>query len=403
MQLARASADARNARRHRAWTGLAAPSPAASGGSMPSRQRWAGLLAWLGPALAMLAVVGPARADSGLALGSTVFREAGGPLKMTVIVPSAEASVDVVDALGVNAHWTADIVSGASVAVVDATAEDIDAISSATLKDTRHVFGGGLELRGDLTSISAGYSYGFENDYRSHAFDLSARTELYDRNTVLELSYARAFDDVCDSPDAPEAVQKQRLDSSQGCFTDDDEREQRDLNLQTFQAAWTQAWTPHLAMQLKASAQLLNGYQANPYRAVRIGRTAAQEHHPNNRARYAAGLGLRLWVVPLNGSVQVHGRAYRDTWDIRSLSLQAAYEQVILADFRIRVRGRYYVQSGANFYSDDYELRPRGQYFTGDRELSPMRSLLAGIDLTWSAPGGDDGTGLGFLSGLDVS
>ena len=74
---------------------------------------------------------------------------------------------------------------------------------------------------------------------------------------------------------------------------------------------------PILSTQLTATALLLDGFQANPYRAVRIGRAAAQEYHPENRARYAAGLAGRLWIAPLSGAVQPALRVYRDTWDIR--------------------------------------------------------------------------------------
>src|SRR3990172_6130634 len=49
---------------------------------------------------------------------TTAFYESGGPLDMTVITPAAEASVDVGTAFGVRAGYSADVVSGASVAVV---------------------------------------------------------------------------------------------------------------------------------------------------------------------------------------------------------------------------------------------------------------------------------------------
>jgi hypothetical protein len=47
------------------------------------------------------------------------------------------------------------------------------------------------------------------------------------------------------------------------------------------------------------------------------------------------------------------------------------------------VHGRYYSQTGALFWSDDYtggepEFGPRGQYWSGDREVSPLKSYLLG-------------------------
>jgi len=55
------------------------------------------------------------------------------------------------------------------------------------------------------------------------------------------------------------------------------------------------------------------------------------------------------------------------------------------------------------FYSDDYVLDPKGQYFTGDRELSSMRSLLFGAQLLLSAPADGNGQVFGFLSGLELT
>ncbi len=340
----------------------------------------------------------PVHADSRFALGGTVFREAGGPLKMLVIAPGAEATAQLFDELAIDANWTADIVSGASVAVVDDPGA-IDTITSASMTDIRHAFSGGVELRGETTSLHGGLGYAFENDYRSLSLDLSARTELFDRNTGLQVAYARGFDDVCDAPNAD--GEHFRLASSVDCFKDNGNTATRDVALHTFQAGWTQAWTPVLTMQASATAQLLNGFQANPYRAVWNG-AASQEHHPDNRARYSAGLELRLWIKPMNGALSAFGRAYRDTWDITSLTGEIAYEQVIGGGLRLRGHGRYYSQTAAAFYSDDYVLQPRGQYFTGDRELSAMRSLMLGAKVTWAVPANDEGYVFGFLNTFEL-
>jgi hypothetical protein len=354
------------------------------------------LVAW--PVLAQ-----DARAQVQASAGASAYHESGGPLSMTVLVPEVSAGAQVSTGLAVSASYTADVISGASVAVVDAPADSVDAISAASVHDVRHVFGGGVRVGDGVSTFSGGYRYGFENDYRSHGFDLAARTELYERNTALEIAYARAFDRVCDSIGASEPVLKTRLPSSDGCFeTGATDRAERDLSSHTFQGAWTQHWSAFVSMQLTATAQLLHGFQQNPYRAVRIGRTAAQEHHPEDRARYAVGLATRIWIAPLSGALQPQLRAYRDTWDIRSLAAELGYEQSLGAGVRVRARGRYYLQSGAAFYSDDYVLMPRGRYFTGDRELSPMHSVLAGLQLTWGVPSDAQGEVLGFLSGLEL-
>ena len=356
----------------------------------------------LGAVLASL-VPASVAAQSQVSAGTSAFREAGGPLDMLVIVPEVSAEVGISEGVAVDAAWSADVVSGASVAVVDLPAEEVDAISAASVTDVRHELGGGVALRDGQSVVAAGYRYGTEEDYRSHAFHVSARTELWDRNTGLEITYARAFDSVCDSIAASEPVLKQRLDSSKGCFDEGaDERDERKLGIHDAQGVWTQSWTPWLAMQTTLSAQLLRGFQSNPYRAVRVGRSAAQEHHPVDRARYALGVGFRIWLEPLSGALQPQLRVYRDTWAIRSFTAELAYEQVIGVGLRLRGRGRYYLQTGAAFFSDDYLLEPKGQYFTGDRELSQMRSALLGAQLSWTVPSNDAGKVL-FFDGLTLA
>ena len=347
-----------------------------------------------------------ARAETGASTTTTLFAESGGDLNTTVITPSVNASVDIGEPVTVQAGWEADIVSGASVAVVDAPG-DVDAITSATsYNDLRQTVGGSVTLRGDTTSLTAGYGYGFENDYRSHGLSLAARAELFERTMALEVSYARGFDQVCNlrQPRAQEAVDRGRLPNSEGCFDDGaEDRESLSLSLQTFQGAWTQAWSPVITTQVTLTAQVLNGYQGNPYRGVWLGRTSAQENHPENRARYAAGLGLRWWLEPINGAVRLFARAYRDTWDVQSFTGELAYTQMLGDALRVQGRGRYYVQGGAAFYSDDYTRFPRGQYFTGDRELSPFSSFTVGGRITYGLPPDDDGEVLGFLSSFDLA
>jgi hypothetical protein len=352
---------------------------------------------------AVLASTPSARAQLGVEAASTVFHESGGPVNMTVIVPAVTAAVELAEPLTLRASWSADVVSGASVAVVDAPTETVDAITTASVSDTRHVFGGGLTLRDDQSALSAGYRYGFENDYRSHGFDVSARTELFDRNSMFEIAYARSFDSVCDGPGAEDPAQKPRLDSSDGCFKDDDsDRASHDIDVHGLQVSGTQNLTPLLVMQLGLSAQIQHGFLSNAYRAVRIGPTAAQEHHPADRARYAATLAFRYWLEPLSGALQPSIRLYRDTWHLRALSAELGYEQSLGTDLRLRVRGRYHIQSGAAFYSDDYVLAPRGQYFTGDRDLSPLKTVMVGGEVTYAVPANENGEVLGIFSSFSL-
>ncbi len=316
----------------------------------------------------------------------SVFYEPSKSSHLTVIHPGAQVQVHPTRWLGVNAGYDADIVSGATEAVKRGRLADI--VSQATdFNDTRHVVNGGFSITRESTELSASYSYGFESDYKSQALTVAAGTDFLQKNTRIELSYARGFDSVCTTgyaeTDAPST--RLALTSSDACFTSSDEVASRDISMDTYQAAWNQNWTPVLTTQMVLTGALQHGFLDNPYRSVEIapsGETAL-EHHPEDRARAALALRLKYYVRPLETALGFGVRGYRDTWDILSQTYELTAERYLVSWLRVLVRGRYYAQSGALFWSDDYtggepETGPRGQYWTGDRELSPLSNYSLG-------------------------
>jgi hypothetical protein len=323
-----------------------------------------------------------------VAVRTTFFHEPSSTSKMTVLNPALSVGVRPAEWLGLEAGYEADIVTGASESIKGGALAAVDVVSSATsFTETRHVARFGFDVTRDAARLAAAYAYGTESDYRSHSISVSAATDFLQKNTTLELSYARGFDEVCTSAfgvsDAPSI--RLPLDASSGCFSDDEDRAAREVSLDSFQAGWTQAWTPVLVTQAVVTAGLQHGFLENPYRAVVLAPAGDQalENHPDNRARAALALGGRYYVRPVKTAFGLRLRGYRDTWDILSLTAEASGEYYVFPWLRLLIRGRYYAQSGALFWSDDYTggepaTGPRGQYWSGDRELSPLRSYLVG-------------------------
>lgn len=362
------------------------------------------------PALTICSFATRSRADTGeVELGSHLFFEPSATSQLTVINPAVGLTISPWSSLGVIAGYEADIVSGATESVKQGPLGGPDVISAATeFRDTRHIGTGGLILSREQTHIEARYSYGTERDYRSHAVSVSAGTTFFRNNTELELGYARGFDSVCTSAfrvaDAPST--RAALESAEGCFKSTagqspSERERaprlRKLNLDNLQLGWTQAWTPVLTTQLVATGALQNGFLGNPYRAVVIssaGETAL-ENHPENRARIALALRARWYLRSLRTAFGIGVRGYDDTWDVLAQSYEVSAERHLVSWLRLRAEGRFSTQTGALFWSDDYtggepENGPRGRYWSGDRELSPLKSYWLGLRATgeWSTSGG---------------
>lgn len=366
-------------------------------------------LAWL--FVARVAVAQNVRFDT----QHTLYTESPKRSHMTVYTPGADLQVTPFEFLDVRAGWEADVVSGASVAVkagaaYQANNPGADVVTTASVRDLRNVAKGGFTLRNGEVSLTGGYLFSTENDYRSHAFNVAARTELFGRNTQLEIAYARNIDTVCDRVQSANATapRARSLEDSKGCFTAEPLRVDRGLDIDGLQGSWSQSWTPIFATQLVYSAQIVNGFQSNPYRSVILGQgLKAQEHHPENRARQALAARANLFIRPLKGAFRVGARGYTDTWDLQSVTVEAEFEKYFGESLRLGVRGRGYVQGGTLFWSDDYTggnapLGPRGQYFTGDRELSPFSSYLLGLRATYAVTP-REGRVLGMMTSFKLS
>lgn len=358
-------------------------------------------LAALVVALASLAAPANTRAQvADLRLRTTVFHEPSPTSKMTVLTPSAQLTVSPWDFLSVNAGYHADIVSGASEAVKAGPSSPPDVVSAASVHDFRHVVNGGFTITRKHTHLGAAYTYGTEHDYRSNSFTVTAGSDFLQKNTQIEVGYGRGFDKVCNVnyPDTLSPTLRPRLGSSKGCFTGAKNRRLMPIDLDSFQIGWTQSWTPLFTTQLVFSGQLQHGFLSNPYRAVVISAagTTAQEHEPSNRARAAVALRGKYFIKSLRTAFGADVRVYRDTWAIFSQTYEINAERYMLPWLRLKVLGRYYTQTGALFWSDDYTggepvNGPRGQYWTGDRELSPLHNYMAGGRLiaTWNGQKGD--------------
>ncbi len=323
-----------------------------------------------------------------------IFYEAPTRTHMFVYTPGASLEVSPTEFLDVRAGWEADVVSGASVAVkagpaYQATHPAADVVSTASVHDLRNAANGGFTLRKDIVTLTAGYAYSTEHDYRSNSFNVSARTDTYDKNSQFEIDYAHNFDSVCDRVQ-PTATSNQpteliALEDSTGCFTSDPTRTTQSIAIDSYQGGWTQTWTPVLSTQLLYTGEIQNGFLSNPYRSVIIAEgVKAQEHHPENRARQSVAARLHYYIRPLKAALRFGARAYDDTWGIKSGAVEAEFEKHLGEAFRVTLRARGYNQTGAVFYSDDYTggnppLGPKGQYWSGDRELSPFWSWSVGL------------------------
>ena len=363
-------------------------------------------------ALAAWAFAGQAHAQvAQVDVRDTLFFEPSKSSKLFVMTPAAALAVQPVEWLDVHARYEADIVTGATEPIKSGPVADV--VTSAThFSDVRNQFGGGLGIVRRDAHLSVDYAYGTESDYHSNAIAVTAGTDFFQKNTQIELQYARGFDQVCTTNYQPSTAPsgRTRLDSSDRCFTKSPDRASRSVDLDTFQVGWTQAWTPVFATQMVLTGALQHGFLNNPYRSVVIAPAGqdALENHPENRARGALSLRGRYFIKPIMAAAGGGMRFYRDTWNILSETAELEFEKYITQSFRILAHGRYYHQTEALFWSDDYTggepaTGPRGQYWSGDRELSPLSSWMLGGRALLGLQGAPGARVLGFMIRFQAS
>ena len=320
-----------------------------------------------------LLAVGPALADHRVALRTDVYTDE----MLTVVSPATDASFDISETVAAAAGFSADLISGATPALVT------DVVTAATeFQDRREEARAGVTVTPEPTwTIGATGTLSTESDYDARLLSATAGTELFERMAAVELSYTFSDERIGRAGDpTPRArARGHALDLS-----------------------WTHILGPRTTLGLLVSGRYSAcdeslGCQANPYRFVPIVDfatgailVAPAERHPDHRTRGAAALRLRHAFFR---GVALHGgtRVYTDSWGVAGYTSDAALAKSAAGNRLIaRLEGRLTWQRSASFYKDDYVTDASQieipHFRTGDRELSSLYDVLAGARVSYRLP-----------------
>lgn len=354
-------------------------------------------------ALALCAGGRAARAEDRAEVSTALFAEQrdGGKGGLTVVHPQALFGVDLGRFVTLDVGYAADVVSGAT-----ATVYQVDATTGATkFSDVRHEGTIALGFRGKRSRIAFSGTFGTERDYLSRQVGGSASIDLPGRNTTVGLAYSHGSDLICNRDnDETRPLEARALTGDDPCdkpgvIRGEDhvvmgvvQTQWEKLSIDTAQATITQNLSPTMNLQVALFGQVLEGFQSNPYRRVRIGPNAPQEHIPDTRARWSISARINRYLPAWKGAAHFDARFYDDTWGVVAGNVGLAYSQYIGKPLLLRVHARVYQQQAATFFKDAFYYLTEstaGEYFTGDRELSPVRNATIGAKLSVISVGGD--------------
>jgi len=252
------------------------------------------------------------------------------------------------------ATYYTDAISGASIDVVT---------TASPYKETRKEYTLGADYLYRNTTMGISATTSDERDYQASSFGLSVAHEIFDDLTTVNIGYSVGHD---------------RVGKTGTSFDEPIDRYQYQLGI-------SQIFTKTFLMSLSYEVFLENGYLNSPYRAARLQGLLVPEVYPRTRDSSAVVLRGVKGLLDEDGrvyaSVQASYRAFRDTWEIKADTIELSYATRYLNRFTIEPHYRYYKQSAASFYSDDFQVPM--VFMARDKELSTFKSHTVGAKVTF--------------------
>ncbi len=241
-----------------------------------------------------------------------------------------------------------DSISGASPDVLAGASEYTEDRDEYTL--------GGTYLR-DNTLMDLSYTHSDEDDYQSDTVSFDVSHEFFGAMSKINIGASYGED----------TVERNDLDT----FSEDVDR-------YLFRAGLSQVITDSIVAAFNYEATVEEGYLNNPYRFVFVNGVSlgsGSEQYPDTRTGQAYSVkAIKFWQHRASSSVGY--RFYRDTWEIRSHTVDINYSQYIGNQWVADIYARYYDQDEASFFSDNFSTPLR--FMARDKELDSFTSYAVG-------------------------
>jgi hypothetical protein len=266
-----------------------------------------------------------------------------------------------------SANFYMDMVSSAS----------IDVVSTASpYREERTQGSVSFDMLQGKTQYNLSYTLSDENDYTANSVSLDVSQDLFGDLTTLSFGYSQGWDEV-----------RRRGDEA---FSEDVDR-------RNFRFSLSQILTPSLMAGLDYEVITDEGFLNNPYRSVRYvdesspkGYAYQAEVYPRTRTSNAVGLTARYYL-PYRAAVHGQYRYYTDTWGIEAHTLALGYTHPWQDRWIFEAGVRAYEQSAADFYSDLFPRANAQNFLARDKELSTFSNLMLSVGATYELrdPGWD--------------
>ena len=300
---------------------------------------------WLLTASALAAVLPEDRLD--------VLRHAYDGGGMDIKGPSVLVRKSFADKVSVRANYYVDKVSAASIDVVT---------SASPYSEERTEKSVGIDYLAGKAIYSLSYGNSEESDFEANSVHFDMSQDFFGDLTTLSLGYSKGWDEVFRTGD--------------NSFAEEADR-------QHFRIGLSQVLTKNLIGSIGHELITDEGYLNNPYRSVRYltspnSYSFEPERYPNTRTSEATAIRLSYYL-PWRAGLHGEYRLYSDSWGVDANSWQLQLIQPIGQRWTVETRYRSYQQGDADFYADLFPFQDSQNFLARDKELSEFSSTVIGL------------------------
>jgi hypothetical protein len=285
---------------------------------------------------------------------------------MTITGESALVQKRITEALGVEADYFIDKVSGASVDVLS---------NASVIKDERHQKTVNLEYIRNKTTYKLGFTNSTERDYISNTPHFQISQDMFGDLTTITLGYSSTRNKVGENNGTAQVPNVAWVGTSQS---------------RSYSLGLSQIITRNLIGGVTVDVLTDSGYLANPYRFIRFVDplepklySLGTQIYPNTRTSTAVEARAKYYL-PYRAAASVSYRYFRDTWGITSETVEFGYTHPISNIWILEGRLRLYEQGHANFYSDLFPFANAQNFMARDKELAQSKSVSMGAKATYA-------------------
>jgi hypothetical protein len=244
-------------------------------------------------------------------------------------------------------------------------------IRTTKIDDIRRAMSVQVEFQAGIQTITPGFSYSDERDYESYGISLSDAIAFNEKNTILNLGFARTFDSVLNYPRDGHSRDWQEKETTDGLI------------------GISQLLTPNTIFSADFTFGYASGFLSDPYRQTefvypghKFG-VVRNENRPSDLYKQTLQTSITYYIESMNGSIEASYRFYHDSYEIYANTLALTWHQWFGQHLILEPTFRFYEQGAASFYEPLFHTDPANlQYYSSDYRLSEFYSLYYGAQLT---------------------